>query len=196
MGVAEKMQKQIPVGVSARHVHLSPSDLDTLFGAGYQLTVKKNLSQPGQFACQERVDLITEKTTLKGVSILGPVRSKTQIEVSLTDAMKLGLQPPVRDSGDIQGSPGITLVGPKGSINLTEGVIAAYRHIHMTPEDAKEFGVSDKEIVQVRCGEQRGLIFDNVLIRVHPQYALEMHLDTDEANAAMCKTGNFATLLK
>ncbi len=186
----------VPVGVSARHVHLSQAHLDILFGAGYELTVKKELSQPGQYAAQERVDLVTEKTTLKGVSILGPVRKQSQVEVSLTDSLKLGLKPPVRDSGDLKESPGMTLVGPNGSVVLTEGVIAAFRHIHMTPKDAAQFGVKDKEIVKVRCNGQRGLTFDNVLIRVHEQYALEMHIDTDEANAAMCKTGDQLEVIK
>ena len=187
---------KVPVGISARHIHLSRADLDVLFGVGYELTVKKELSQPGQYAANERVDLVTEKTTLKGVSILGPVRSKSQVEVSLTDSLKLGVKPPVRDSGDLHDSPGITLVGPQGSVELKEGVIAAFRHIHMTPEDAAEFDVKDKEIVKVRCGGQRGLIFDNVLIRVHEQYALEMHIDTDEANAAICKTGDLLEVIK
>ena len=187
---------QVPVGISARHIHLSQADLDVLFGQGYELTVKKELSQPGQYAANERVDLVTEKTTLKGVSILGPVRKQSQVEVSLTDSLKLGLKPPVRDSGDLKESPGITLVGPKGSVTLQEGVIAACRHIHMTPEDAAKFAVQDKEIVKVRCAGQRGLVFDNVLIRVHEQYALEMHIDTDEANAAMCKTGELLDVMK
>ncbi len=187
---------QVPVGISARHIHLSQADLDVLFGEGYELTVKKELSQPGQYAANERVDLVTEKTTLKGVSVLGPVRKQSQVEVSLTDSLKLGLKPPVRDSGDLKGSPGIVLVGPKGSVTLQEGVIAACRHIHMTPQDAAKFAVKDKEIVKVRCGGQRGLVFDNVLIRVHEQYALEMHIDTDEANAAMAKTGELLEVIK
>lgn len=189
-------EKKVPVGISARHVHVSRADLDVLFGEGYQLTVKKALSQPGQFASNERVDLVTEKGSFKGVSILGPERKKTQVEISLTDSLKLGLKPPVRDSGDIQGSPGITLVGPKGSVILTEGVIAACRHIHMTPADAAAFNVTDKEIVKVRCGGERGLTFDNVLVRMHETFALEMHLDTDESNSAMCKNGQEVEVIK
>ncbi|QJW44916.1 phosphate propanoyltransferase [bacterium BFN5] len=188
--------KQIPAGISARHVHVSREHLNILFGEGYQLTVKKELSQPGQYASNEQVDIITEKGSFKGVRILGPERKNTQIEVSLSDAMKLGLKPPVRDSGDVKNSPGVTLVGPKGTVELAEGVIVAMRHIHMTPADAAEFGVSDKEIVQVRCGGERGLIFDNVLIRVNDAFALEMHLDTDEGNAAMCKTSDTVELIK
>jgi len=189
-------EKPISVGISARHVHVSRKDLDTLFGEGYQLTVKKDLSQPGQFASNEQVDVVTEKGSFKGVRILGPERKQTQIEISLSDAMKLGLKPPVRDSGDLAGSPGVTLVGPKGTVQLNEGVIVAQRHIHMTPADASEFGVEDKEVVQVRCTGERGLIFDNVLIRVHKDFALEMHVDTDEGNAAMCKTGDTIELIK
>lgn len=196
METTAKKYKDIPVGVSARHIHLSQPDLETLFGEGYQLTVKKELAQPGQYAAHERVDIVTEKATFKGVGILGPVRPKSQVEISLSDALKLGLQVPVRDSGDIKNTPGITLVGPKGTLHLLEGVIAAYRHIHMTPEDAAHFGVQNKDIVKVRLSGQRSLIFDNVAIRVHPSFALEMHLDTDEANAAMCKTGSTAELLK
>ena len=196
METTAKKYREIPVGVSARHIHLSQPDLETLFGEGYQLTVKKELAQPGQYAAHERVDIVTEKATFKGVGILGPVRPKSQVEISLSDALKLGLQVPVRDSGDIKNTPGITLVGPKGTLHLSEGVIAAYRHIHMTPEDAAHFGVQNKDIVKVRLSGQRSLIFDNVAIRVHPSFALEMHLDTDEANAAMCKTGSTAELLK
>lgn len=188
--------KQIPVGISARHVHVSRADLDILFGEGYQLTVKKDLSQPGQFASEELVDVVTAKATFPKVRILGPERKQSQIEVSLTDAMKLGLATPVRDSGDLKGSPGVTLVGPKGKVELTEGAIAACRHIHMTPADAAEFGVKDKEIVKVSCGGDRALIFDKVLIRVNDNFKLEMHLDTDEGNASMCKNGSAVEIIK
>ncbi len=188
--------KQIPVGISARHVHVSRADLDILFGEGYQLTVKKDLSQPGQFACEELVDIVTEKASFPKVRILGPERKQTQIEVSLTDAMKLGIATPVRDSGDLKGSPGVTVVGPKGKVELKEGAIAACRHIHMTPADAAEFGVKDKEIVKVSCGGERALIFDKVLIRVNDNFKLEMHLDTDEGNASMCKNGSAVEIVK
>lgn len=188
--------KKIPVGISARHVHVNREDLDTLYGPGYQLTLRKELSQPGQFAAEETVDLVTEKGTLKKVRILGPERKKTQVEISLTDSLKLGLKPPVRDSGDLKDSPGLTLVGPKGSVQLTEGTIAACRHIHMTPVDAAEYGVKDKEIVKVQCGGPRGLIFDNVLIRVHDSFKLEMHVDTDESNAAMMNAQSAIEILK
>jgi len=188
--------KKIPVGISARHVHVNREDLDILYGSGYQLTLRKELSQPGQFAAEETVDLVTEKGTLKKVRILGPERKKTQIEISLTDSLKLGLKPPVRDSGDLKDSPGMTIVGPKGSIQLTEGTIAACRHIHMTPADAATYGVKDKEIVKVCCDGPRGLIFDNVLIRVHDSFKLEMHVDTDESNAAMMNAQSAVEILK
>ena len=189
--------KQIPVGISARHVHVSREDLDVLFGAGYQLTVKKDLSQPGQYAANEQVDLITEKGSFKNVRILGPERKQTQIEIALTDALKLGIQPPVRDSGDLKGSPGLTIVGPKGQVKVAEGVVAACRHIHMTTADAAELGLKDKDVVKVRCGSAaRGLIFDNVLARVSDSFQLEMHLDTDEGNAAQVGTGDKVEIVK
>jgi putative phosphotransacetylase len=189
-------ENKVPVGISARHIHVSQADLDILYGEGYQLTVKKDLSQIGQFAAEETVDLVTEKSSFKNVRILGPIRKETQVEIALTDALKLKLAVPVRDSGDIKGSAGITVVGPKGTIELKEGVIAAGRHIHMSIEDAKNFGVKDRDIVKVRCGGERGLTFDNVLIRVHESFRLEMHIDTDEANAAMCKTGGTVEVIK
>ena len=183
--------KKVTVGISARHVHVTREHLEILYGAGYQLTNKKDLSQPGQFASNETVDVVTEKSTFKNVRILGPERSKSQVEVSMSDAMKLGLKNiPVRDSGDLAGTPGAKLVGPKGEVELKEGVIVAGRHIHMNPAEAAEFGVKDKDLVKVRCGGNRGLIFENVLIRVNKDYALEMHVDTDEGNAALCKNGD------
>jgi len=190
------MSIKIPAGISARHIHVSREDLDVLFGKDYQLTLVKDLSQPGQYVSAERVDLVTEKGTFKNVSILGPIRKQTQVEISLTDALKLGLKPPVRDSGNLEGSPGLTLVGPKGEVKLTEGVIAACRHIHMTPEDAEKIGVKDKEIVKVKVGGERGLIFDQVLCRVHETFKLDMHLDTDEANAAKVQNGDLVELIK
>ena len=183
--------KKVTVGISARHVHVTREHLEILYGAGYQLTNKKDLSQPGQFASNETVDVVTGKSTFKNVRILGPERSKSQVEVSMSDAMKLGLKNiPVRDSGDLAGTPGAKLVGPKGEVELKEGVIVASRHIHMTPAEAATFGVKDKDTVKVRCGGERGLVFENVLIRVHEQYALEMHVDTDEGNAALGKNGD------
>lgn len=186
---------KIPVGISARHLHVSQEHLDILFGQGHKLTPFKDLGQPGQYACEERVDLVTDKGSFKQVRILGPVRSKTQIELALTDAMKLGLKIPVRDSGDHRDSPGLKLVGPKGEVKLTDGVIAACRHIHMTPADAATFGVKDKQFVSVKIGDaERCLVFDKVLVRVHDSFALEMHVDTDEGNAAGAKSGDFAEI--
>lgn len=183
--------KKVTVGISARHVHVTQEHLDILYGAGYALTNKKDLAQPGQFASNETIDVVTEKSAFKNVRILGPIRSKSQVEVSMSDAMKLGLKNiPVRDSGDLAGTPGAKLVGPKGEVELTEGVIVAGRHIHMNPVEAAEFGVKDKDLVKVRCGGERGLVFENVLIRVNKDYALEMHVDTDEGNAALCKNGD------
>ncbi|VBB07904.1 phosphate propanoyltransferase [Lucifera butyrica] len=187
---------KIPVGISARHVHVTREHLDILYGEGYQLTVKKDLSQPGQFAAEETVDIVTEKGSFKGVRILGPERKKTQIEIALTDALKLKISPPVRDSGDISNSPGITLVGPKGSVTVEEGVIAAGRHIHMTPADAGKLGLKDKDIVKVAVPGERALIFDQVLIRVNENFYLEMHVDTDEGNAAKIKTGDLVEIIK
>lgn len=181
------MAKQFIVETSARHVHVTQQDLETLFGKGYQLTPKKYLSQPGQFASEERVDVVGPKKTLARVSILGPIRPETQIELSLTDARSIGVSAPIRESGDIQGSGACKLVGPCGEVEVSEGVIAAKRHVHMTPEDAKEFGVVDKQIVSVKINtEGRALIFGDVVVRVSPKYALAMHIDTDESNAAGC----------
>ncbi|MBQ3593085.1 MAG: phosphate propanoyltransferase [Clostridia bacterium] len=171
------------VEVSARHVHVSQEDLEKLFGKGYELTVKKMLSQPGQYACEEKVAVVGPKGELK-MSILGPVRSATQVEVSYTDARALGIAVPVRESGDTKGSAGVKLVGPAGEVELAEGAIAAMRHIHMTTADAAEYGVKDKDIVSVKVGGPRGLVFDNTVVRVSDTYALAMHIDTDEANAA------------
>lgn len=179
------MKNQVLVETSARHVHLSQKDLDTLFGEGYQLTNKKDLSQPGQFACTERVDVVGSKKTLAGVTILGPVRPDTQVELSLTDARSIGVDAPIRESGDIAGSGVCKLVGPKGEVELTQGVIAAKRHIHMTPQDAEEFGVKDKDEVSVKIeSDGRSLVFGDVVVRVSTKYALAMHIDTDESNAA------------
>ena len=176
---------KVLVETSARHIHVSREALDILFGEGYELTPKKDLSQPGQFACEERVTVVGPKKELAGVSILGPVRPETQVELSLTDARSIGISAPVRESGDIKGSAGCKLVGPKGEVELTEGVIAAKRHIHMTPEDAEAFGVKDTQVVKVEVESNgRSLIFGDVIVRVSPKYALAMHIDTDESNAA------------
>ena len=192
------MKNQVMVETSARHVHVSKQDLETLFGAGYELTVKKMLSQPGQFACEERVTVVGPKRELKGVSILGPCRPATQVELSLTDARSIGVAAPVRESGDVAGSGACKLVGPCGEVELTEGVIAAKRHIHMTPEDAVEFGLADKDIVSVEINNENGraCILGDVIVRVSSSYALAMHIDTDEANAAYCAPNQMGTVIK
>lgn len=191
------MSFKVLVETSARHLHVSQEHLEILFGKDAKLTVKKDLSQPGQYACEERVDLVGPKSTMKGVSILGPVRSATQIEISLTDARSLGIKAPVRESGDVAGSGACKLVGPCGEVELTEGVIAAKRHIHMTPEDAAEMGGSDKEIVKVKITTNgRSLVFDDVVLRVSPSYATAMHIDTDESNAAGCAGEVYGEIIK
>ncbi len=180
------MKNQILVETSARHVHLTREHIEVLFGKGYELTVKKMLSQPGQFASNERVEVVGPKKSIPGVSILGPARSADQVEVSFTDARTLGLSAPVRESGDIAGSAPCKLVGPCGQLELSEGVIVAKRHIHLTPEDAAEYGVEDKQIVSVAIdsGLGRKTVFDDVVVRVSKSYAAAMHIDTDEANAS------------
>ncbi|EQB85936.1 putative phosphotransacetylase [Clostridium punense] len=189
-------KKMVPVGLSNKHIHLSQEHLDILFGEGYELKKFKDLSQPGQYAAEEKVDVVGVKGTLKGVRILGPVRKETQIEVSLADGFVLGVNPPVRDSGDLIDSPGSKIVGPKGEVVIEKGIIAAARHIHMHTSDAEKFGVADKEEVSVRVEGKRGLIFENVLVRVHKDYALEMHVDIEEGNAAGLKNGTMVELLK
>jgi len=172
------------VETSARHVHVTQETLEELFGKGYELTVKKSLSQPGQFASNERVTVVGPKKELANVSILGPVRSANQVELSATDARSIGIVTPVRESGDIKGTAGCKLVGPAGEVELAEGVIVAKRHIHFAPADAEKFGVKDKQIVKVACGnEGRKLVFDDVVVRVSDKFALAMHIDTDESNA-------------
>jgi len=179
--------KQFIVETSARHVHVSQADLETLFGAGYQLTPKKDLSQPGQYACAERVDVVGPKKALTGVSILGPVRKETQVEISLTDARSIGVAAPIRESGDTANSGACKLVGPCGEVELAQGVIAAKRHIHMTPADAAEMDVKDKDVVCVKVvTDGRSTIFGDVVVRVNENFALAMHIDTDESNAAAC----------
>lgn len=191
------MANQVLVETSARHVHVSREVLDTLFGEGYELTVKKMLSQPGQYACAERIDVVGPKKTLSGVSILGPVRPETQVELSLTDARSIGIAAPVRESGQIKDSGACKLVGPKGEVEISEGVIVAKRHIHMTTADAAEFGLVDKQVVSVKVeSDGRSLTFGDVVVRVNDSYALAMHIDTDESNAAGCKPGTMGEVIK
>lgn len=196
-GVTEIIEAQripIPIGVSAHHLHVSPEDAVILFGPGHELTPRAPLSQPGQFACEEQVNLVGPKGRIDRVRVLGPTRSKTQVEISRTEEYRLGIQAPVRLSGDLAGSPGLILEGPAGQIRLKEGVICAQRHIHMTPEDALRFGLRDQDVVQIRVSGNRPVIFGDVVVRVSPKYALEMHLDTDEANAAEISTGDVGFL--
>ena len=182
--------KTFIVETSARHIHLSDKDLETLFGAGAKLTFKKDLSQPGQFACEERLTIEGPKKSIPNVIVLGPTRKATQVELSFTDARTLGLTAPVRESGDIAGTPGCKLIGPAGEVEITEGVIIAKRHIHMTPADAENFGVEDKQVVSVAIDSaDRKTVYGDVVVRVNPSFALAMHIDTDEANAA-CVPGS------
>lgn len=191
--IKEQEMKEFIVETSARHIHLTHDAVEALFGAGHTLTKKKDLSQPGQFACEEKVTVVNktiDKKTGKEVektvtmSVLGPERSKNQVEVSFTDARSLGVTPPIRESGDVANTPGAVLRGPAGEIAIDNGIIVAKRHIHMTPEDAEAFGVKDKEIVKVKLNTARPLVFDDVVVRVKPSFALAMHIDTDECNAA------------
>lgn len=180
---AKEDMHEIPVGVSNRHVHLSQADLNSLFGEGYQFTKIKDLSQPGQYACKETVTICGPKGAIEKVRILGPIRSKTQVEVLTGDSFKLGVVSQVRMSGNLHGTPGITIIGPKGSVQTTEGLIVAQRHIHMTPEDAQYFGVHDGQIMSIQVDGPRGGIYNNVSIRANNASALECHIDTEEANA-------------
>lgn len=185
------------VETSARHVHVTEETLKILFGEGHQLTHKKDLSQPGQFACEERVTVVGPKKSLERVSILGPVRKADQVELSLTDARSIGVTAPIRESGDVAGSGACKLVGPCGEVELKEGVIVAKRHIHATPEDAEALGVKDKDVVSVKIDtEGRSLIFGDVVVRVSPKFALAMHIDTDESNAAGCGREQYGEIVK
>ncbi len=200
--VMEAMEKQertngymVPVGVSARHIHLTQEHVEALFGKGHQLTRKKEL-MGGQFAANEQVTIVGLKLrAIENVRVLGPVRSSSQVEISSTDAMKLGVKAPLRESGDIAGSAPIAVVGPKGAIYLNEGCIVAKRHIHMSPADAAQAGVKDGDQISVKAENERGTVFDHVKIRVHDSFTLEMHIDTDEANASTLKTGDAVRII-
>ena len=186
----------VPIGVSARHIHLTQEHVEILFGKGYQLTKKKEL-MGGQFASNELVTIVGLKLrAIENVRVLGPVRSKSQVEISATDAIKLGVKAPIRPSGDIKGSAAIAVVGPKGVVYLEEGCIIAKRHIHMAPKDAQAAGVHDGDIVSVNADNERGTVFNHVQIRVDDSFTLEMHIDTDEANAAQIATGQTVTIIK
>ena len=186
---------KLPIALSNKHIHLSQADIDVLFGQGYELTHKKDLSQPGQFACEEMVEVVGPKGSTK-MRVLGPARPESQVEVSLADARGLGIAVPVRQSGDTEGTPGCKLVGPKGEVEMTKGVIVAARHIHMSLEDAERFGVKDKDVVSVQTTGERALLFNNVLVRANAAFALEMHVDWEEGNAAGVKNGDLVELVK
>lgn len=188
---------KVLVETSARHVHLSQEHIEKLFGTGATLTRKKDLSQPDQFACEERVTIVGPKKSIEKCIILGPARKSTQVEVSLTDARTLGIEAPVKESGDIVGSGACKLVGPCGEVEISEGVIAAKRHIHVTPEDAQKFGIADKEIVNVKVSTAaRSLVFGDVVVRVSEKFATAMHIDTDEANGAGCSGEVYGEIVK
>lgn len=190
------MEKFVPVNMSNRHVHVTQEHLEILFGEGHVLTKTKDLSQPGQYACEEKVDIVGPKNTIKGVRILGPVRPSTQVEVSMFDARTLGVEGVVRASGNISGTPGCTLIGPKGQVEIKEGVIVAARHIHMSLEDGEKYGCKDKDIVKVRVGNERAVVFENVVVRVGSNYALDMHIDIEEGNAAGIKNGTMGEIIR
>ena len=197
-GSPAKNTNEIPVGISNRHIHLSKDDLETLFGKGYELTPLKELSQPGQYACKETLTLIgPSMRAIEGVRVLGPLRKSSQVEISKTDSFQLKVNPPVRESGKIDGSAPVTIVGPKGTVSLKEGCIIANRHVHMSPDDAIAFGVKDGDYidVDVLSGTRKSRWFD-VQIRVHKDFRLEMHVDTDDANSAGLKNGSTVTVVK
>ncbi len=187
--------RQVKVGVSNRHIHLDRKAMDVLFGKDSELHPKKELGQPGQYAAEETVTLKGPRGELKRVRVLGPLRAQTQVEISVTDGFAVGVKPPVRESGQLEGTPGIEVIGPKGSVVLDEGVIVALRHIHMHTDDAQRFGVHNGQIVRVKVGGDRGGILDNVVVRVSPKFGLEMHIDVDEANGLGIATGDFVEVL-
>ncbi len=198
--VVDKMKDiesyKIPIGVSNRHIHVSQKDLDKLFGEGYNLTKKGELKQPGQFAANETVTIRGPKGEFENVRILGPVREESQVEISITDSFRLGVRPPIKESGQLENTPGLEIIGPKGIVEIPQGTIIALRHIHMTPEQAAKIGVKDKDVVEVETFGDRQGVLGNVLIRVSNKYSLEMHVDVDEANACSLKNNDFVILRK
>ncbi len=194
---AAVQQKKIPIGVSARHAHVTQKHLEILYGKGYQLTVHAPLYQPAAFAAKETLTIVGRRMrAIEGVRILGPVRDYSQVELARTDAIRLGLDLPIRDSGDIAGSAPIVLIGPKGSVHLKEGAICATRHIHMTPQDAESLGVRKGDLLKIRIPGERALTFENIRPKISPSYVLQMHLDTDDSNAAGLRGGEGVELLK
>lgn len=194
--IQNELDGSFEVEASGRHVHLSRKELDALFGTGYELTKAKDLSQPGQYASKERLTVVGPKGAFHNVVILGPVRKESQVEVSLTDCLQLGVKAPIRESGDIEGTPGIVLVNGDKSVSLDKGLIVAKRHVHMTPEDAEKLGVKNHDIVKVKVEGARPLIFDDVVIRVSPKFAAYMHIDYDEANACGFSKGIRGRIIK
>ena len=187
-------QLKIPIGVSNRHVHLCRRDMDALFGVGSELTKKADLAQPGQFAANETVTVRGPKGEFKKVRVLGPLRDESQVEISLTDGFSIGVKAPIKESGHLDNTPGVTLIGPKGSVDLAQGTIVALRHIHMDPETAQKLGVADKDIVEVETFGERAGVLGNVLVRVSDKYALEMHVDIDEANACSLRNKDYVVI--
>jgi len=190
------MSNEVQIGLSNKHLHLRQEDVDALFGKGHCLTHTKDLIQPGQYACDEKVDIVGPKGVLKGVRVLGPARPETQVELALTDARAIGLKVPVRESGKLDGTPGCKLIGPAGEVELEKGVIAALRHVHLSPSQAEAMGVKDKDIVSVKVDGERGLIFNNVLVRAGEAYFGEIHFDTDEGNAAGLGSDAVGTIIR
>jgi len=187
--IKNQQERAIPIEVSSHHVHLSQKEVNALFGSDYELIKSFDLSQPGQFAYEETVNLIGHKGRVERVRLLGPLRKQSQIEISMTEEFALGVKAPIRASGDLEGSPGIILEGPCGTCDIPQGVVCAFRHIHMSPADALYFSVRDRDIVQVMVRGERTLTFGDVLVRVSPDFQLAVHIDTDEANAASIRTG-------
>ena len=190
------MDYEVKIGLSNKHLHLQKEHIEILFGKGHELTPTKPLVQPGQFACEEKVDIVGPKNTLKGIRVLGPARPETQVEVAMTDARTLGIKAPVRESGKLEGTPGCKIVGPCGEVEIDHGVIVALRHVHLSPAQAEEAGVKDKDIVSIKIEGERGLVFNNVLVRSGDAHEREVHLDTDEGNAAGCGPDAVCTIIK
>lgn len=186
----------VKIGLSNKHVHLSQEHLEILFGKGHELTPTKQLVQPGQFASEEKVDIVGPKKTLTGIRVLGPVRPETQVELAMTDARTLGIKAPVRESGHLEGTPGCKLIGPAGEVELDHGCMVAQRHVHLNPQQAIEAGVKDHDVVCLKIDGERGLIFDNVVVRAGDKHEREVHLDTDEGNAAGCGPDAVAEIIK
>ena len=190
------MGYEVKIGLSNKHLHLQKEHIEILFGKGHELTPTKPLVQPGQFACEEKVDIVGPKNTLKGIRVLGPARPETQVELAMTDARTIGIKAPVRESGKLEGTPGCKIVGPCGEVEIDHGVIVALRHVHLSPAQAEEAGVKDKDIVSIKIEGERGLVFNNVLVRSGDAHEREVHLDTDEGNAAGCGPDAVCTIIK